>query len=309
MLRPREETEEHMEIGRLGIWTGTLDSVASSEARRAASLLEALGFATLWIPETVGRDPLITAALLLGSTSAIQVATGIANIYARDAVTMANAQRTLEEAFPGRFLLGLGVSHEHLVGRVRHHDYSKPYSKMVEYLQEMDAAVFRGVGPQERPSTVLAALGPKMLALAAERADGAHTYLVPVEHTRRAREILGGGRLLAVEQMLVLENDRSRALEIARRGIAVYLRAPNYRQNLLRLGFEEGDFEGGGSDRLVDALVVTGDTAEVIDRVHEHLAAGATQVCLQVLEADLDGLPERGWERLAAGLAQAGLLH
>src|SRR3954463_7945394 len=201
--------------GRVGIWTGVLDAVPSKEAQRIAGLIEELGFSTLWIPETVGRDPFITATLLLSATSTLEVATGIANIYARDPMTMANTQRSLEEAFPGRFLLGLGVSHHHLVDRVRHHDYSRPYSKMVQYLDEMDAALFMAVGPSERPTTVLAALGPKMLRLAAERAGGAHPYFVPVEHTAQAREILGPDRLLAPEQMVVLEPDRTKALAIA----------------------------------------------------------------------------------------------
>ncbi|HET7719117.1 MAG TPA: LLM class flavin-dependent oxidoreductase, partial [Acidimicrobiales bacterium] len=155
-----------LDIGRVGIWTGVLDAVPSAEAQRLAGVIEAAGFETLWIPETIGRDPFVTATLLLSATSTLRVATGIANIYARDALTMANTQRSLEEAFPGRFLLGLGVSHHHLVENVRHHDYSKPYSKMVQYLDDMDRALFMAVGPQERPPTVLAALGPKMLALA-----------------------------------------------------------------------------------------------------------------------------------------------
>src|SRR3954467_1737753 len=218
--------------GRVGIWTGVLDAVPSKEAQRIAGLIEELGFSMLWIPETVGRDPFITATLLLSATSTLQVATGIANIYARDPMTMANTQRSLEEAFPGRFLLGLGVSHHHLVDRVRHHDYSKPYSRMVSYLDEMDNSLFMAVGPSERPATVLAALGPKMLKLSAERADGAHPYFVPVEHTAQARDLLGPGPMLAPEQMVVLETDRSKALEIARQGMSIYLRAPNYVNNL-----------------------------------------------------------------------------
>src|SRR5947209_10572206 len=165
---------------------------------------------------------------------------------------MANTQRSLEEAFPGRFLLGLGVSHEHLVDRVRHHDYSKPYSAMVKYLDDMDNALFMGVGPAERPATVLAALGPKMLTLAGEKADGAHPYFVPVEHTAQAREILGPVPILAPEQMVVLETDLSRAREIARAGMTTYLRAPNYVNNLERFGFSDDDVADGGNDRLVD---------------------------------------------------------
>src|SRR3989440_4132942 len=196
-----------MDIGRVGIWTGVLDSVPSTEAQRLAQQLEAMGFPTLWIPETIGRDPFVTATLLLSATSRLKVATGIANIYARDAMTMASTQRSLEEAFPGRFLLGLGVSHYHLVDRVRHHDYSKPYSYMVNFLDEMDNALFMAVGPSERPATVLAALGPKMLRLSAERAGGAHPYFVSVEHTPPARPILRSPPIPAPGAMVGLPTD------------------------------------------------------------------------------------------------------
>lgn len=291
-----------MDIGRVGIWTGVLDSVPSAEAQRLAQQLEEMGFPTLWIPETIGRDPFITATLLLSATSQLKLATGIANIYARDAMTMANTQRSLDEAFPGRFLLGLGVSHQHLVDRVRHHDYSKPYSKMVQYLDEMDGALFMGVGPAQRPATVLAALGPKMLQLAADKTDGAHPYFVPVEHTAQARAVLGPDKLLAPEQMVVLETDRAKALEIARQGMAIYLRAPNYLNNLRRLGFGDDDFADGGSDRLVDAIVATGDVAAVVDRVQGHFDAGASHVCVQVLGESLTTVPEAAWRELAGAL-------
>ncbi len=263
-----------------------------------------MGHSTLWLPETVGRDPFVTATLLLGATTTLRVATGIASIYARDAVTMANTQRSIEEAFPGRFLLGLGVSHEHLVSRVRHHDYNRPYSRMVQYLDEMDSAVFRAVGPRERPATVLAALGPKMLALAARRGDGAHPYFVPVEHTRRAREILGPGPILAPEQMVVLDRDADHARQVARAGMAVYLRAPNYLNNLRRFGFDDDDFASGGSDHLVDAIVATGDLDQILTRVAAHLDAGADHVCLQVLQDDLSTLPYGAWRELAEGLTR-----
>ena len=289
-------------LGRVGVWTGVLDSVPSAEARRIAGRLEGLGFSTLWIPETVGRDPFVTAALLLAATSDLTVATGIANIYARDAVTMANTQRTLEEAFPGRFLLGLGVSHHHLVDRVRHHDYSKPYSRMVEYLDAMDGAVFRAVGPEQRPPTVLAALGPKMLRLAGERALGAHPYFVPVAHTAEARGILGPGPILAPEQMVVLDADVRRARDIARSGMAVYLRAPNYVNNLKRLGFTDDDVADGGTDRLVDAIVATGGVDATVARVQQHFDAGADHVCVQVLTDDPRAVPDAEWRELAAAL-------
>lgn len=291
-----------IDVGRVGIWTGALDAVSSKQAQAAARLLEELGFPTLWIPETVGRDPFVSAALLLSATSRLRVATGIANVYARDAVTMANTQRTLEEAFPGRFLLGLGVSHAHLVNRVRKHEYSKPYSYMAQYLDDMDRAVFRAVGPQERPPVVLAALGPKMLRLAAERAQGAHPYFVPVEHTALARETLGPGPLLAPEQMVVLERDAAAARAVARQGMAVYLRAPNYVNNLARLGFGDDDVADGGSGRLVDAMVAGGGVEAAVARVRAHFEAGADHVCVQVLTADPFSVPEAGWRELADAL-------
>ena len=292
------------ELGRVGIWTGALDGVASAQAKIFAGRIEEMGFSTLWVPETVGRDPFVTAALLLGATSTLRVATGIANIYARDAVTMANTQRTLEEAFPGRFLLGLGVSHHHLVDRVRHHSYDRPYSRMVEYLEAMDQAVFRAVGPATRPATVLAALGPRMLRLAGERADGAHPYFVPVEHTARAREILGPGPVLAPEQMVVLDHDRPHALEVARKGMALYLRAPNYVNNLRRFGFTDDDVADGGSERLVDAIVAIGGPDDATARVQAHFEAGASHVCVQVLGDDPTAVPVKGWEELSAALAR-----
>jgi probable F420-dependent oxidoreductase len=301
VVPPRVATVDSMsiDIGRVGIWTGVLDAVPSSEAQAIAGRLEELGFPTLWIPETIGRDPFVTATLLLSATSELRVATGIANIYARDAVTMANTQRSLEEAFPGRFLLGLGVSHHHLVDRVRKHDYSKPYSYMVRYLDDMDQAIFMAVGPHERPPTVLAALGPKMLRLAGERAQGAHPYFVPVEHTAMARKALGDGPLLAPEQMVVLERDPGTARAIARQAMAIYLRAPNYVNNLARLGFGEDEVVDGGSDRLVDAIVAWGDVDDVVARIRAHHDAGADHVCVQVLGENLVAVPEGGWRELA----------
>ncbi len=297
---------DRFDLGKVGIWTGVLDAVPSAEAQRIAARVEELGFPTLWIPEAIGRDPFVTATLLLSATSKLNIATGIANIYARDAVTMANTQRSLEEAFPGRFLLGLGVSHHHLVDRVRHHEYSKPYSRMVAFLDEMDNALFMAVGPSERPATVLAALGPKMLKLSAERADGAHPYFVPVEHTAHAREIVGPNAILAPEQMVVLETDRACAVEIARKGMAIYLRAPNYVNNLKRLGFTNDDVADGGSERLVDAIVACGDVNAAVDRVRAHFDAGASHVAVQVLQDEYTAVPAGAWQDLAAALVDLG---
>ena len=226
------------------------------------------------------------------------LATGIANIYARDPMTMAAGQKTLAEAFPGRFLLGLGVSHGHLVAGVRKHDWSKPYSHMVEYLDRMDSALFMARGPESDPGRLLAALGPKMLTLSATAANGAHPYFTTPEHTAIAREALGPDALLAPEQMVVLETDPAEARRIARAGMKVYLRLPNYFNNLLRLGFDESDRDDGGSDRLVDAIVAWGTEEQIAARVAQHHAAGADHVCVQVLQDGVES-PEPAWRRLA----------
>jgi probable F420-dependent oxidoreductase len=196
----------------------------------------------LWVAEAVGREPFVAAAVLLSATERLPVATGIANIYARDPMTMAAAQKTLAEAYPGRFLLGIGVSHGHLVAGVRKHDWSKPYSYMVDYLAKMDKALFMARGPEADPGRILAALGPKMLELSATRANGSHPYFTTPDHTRIAREVMGAEALLAPEQMVVLSTDATEARRIARAGMKIYLGLPNYFNNLKRIGFDESDF-------------------------------------------------------------------
>ncbi|MGH9139070.1 MAG: LLM class F420-dependent oxidoreductase [Acidimicrobiales bacterium] len=294
-------TKPGVGIGRVGIWYGMIDTLPTTAARQAAQAVAELGYGALWIAEAVGREPFAASAVLLAATDRLPVATGIANIYARDPMTMAAGQRTLAEAFPGRFLLGMGVSHGHLVAGVRKHDWSKPYSHMVEYLERMDSALFMAKGPTENPGRVLAALGPKMLRLAAERANGAHPYFTTPDHTRRAREVMGPGALLAPEQMVVLQSDPDEARRIARAGMSIYLGLPNYTNNLRRLGFDDGDLTDGGSDRLVDAIVAWGDEAAIAARVAEHHAAGADHVCIQVLHEG-PGSPENAWRRLAPAL-------
>jgi probable F420-dependent oxidoreductase len=245
---------------------------------------------------------LTNAALLLGATSRIVIATGIASIYARDPVTAAAAQKTLAEAYPARFLLGLGVSHVPVVEQIRGHSYGKPLASMRAYLDGMDRAPYRAVPPKVRPLRVLAALGPKMLQLAAERADGAHPYFVPPEHTARARRFLGSDRLLAVEQAVVLETDPIKARAIARLHTSRYLGLPNYVNNLRRLGFADDELANGGSDRLVDAIVAWGDMAAVMKRIRAHQSAGADHVCIQVLPPDPQALPMAQWRDLAAAV-------
>lgn len=295
-------TTPSIELGPIGIWTAQFDYQPTVKVREAAAELEQLGFAAIWFPESIGRESFTHAALLLGATSRIIIATGIANIYARDAVTAAAAQNTLSEAYPGRFLLGLGVSHIPLVEQVRGHRYGKPVASMRAFLDGMDRAPYRAAPPTVNPFRVLAALGPGMLRLAAERAGGAHPYFVPPEHTARAREILRPDHLLAVEQAVVLETDPAKAREIARAHTSRYLALPNYVNNLRRLGFGDADLVNGGSDRLVDTIVAWGDMTAVIDRVRAHQSAGANHVCIQVLPADAQALPITQWREVASAL-------
>ncbi|MEZ5227643.1 MAG: LLM class F420-dependent oxidoreductase [Acidimicrobiales bacterium] len=290
-----------IDIGKVGIWQGVLDAQPSGAVREAVAEVEAMGWPTLWIPETVSRDPFVSASVMLEATSQLKVATGIASIWARDAMTTANASKTLNEAYDGRFLLGLGVSHHTLTEWVRKHDYSKPLSTMRTYLERMDASMFKGVEPAEPPSRVLAALGPKMLELSATMADGCHPYFVPVEHTAIAREAVGPDKIVATEQMVVLETDPTAAREIARKHMAVYLGLPNYANNLIRLGYSEEEITSA-SDRVVDAITVWGTVDTVAKRVQDHLDAGASHVCVQVLQKDPTAIPTEAWRELAGAL-------
>jgi probable F420-dependent oxidoreductase len=291
-----------MDLGRIGIWTGTLDLQPVPAAQEAVGELERLGYGAVWIPETVTREALTNSALLLAGGERIVVATGIANIWGRDALTMASAHRTVTSAYPDRFLLGLGVSHQPLVEGVRGHDYSKPLTTMRTYLEAMDAAPYLAAPPPSDPVRVLAALRPKMLELSKTHAAGAHPYFVPPEHTARARETLGTGPMLLPEQAVLLETDPSRAREIGRKHTRIYVGLPNYANNLRTLGFGDDDFADGGSDRLVDAIVAWGDMDAVTSRVRAHLDAGADHVCIQVLGEDPRAMPMDAWRELAGAL-------
>ena len=271
-----------MQMNKLGVWAA-LDSLTASNAAAFARRAEAWGYGALWIPEAVGREVLSASSWLLANTSTMVVATGIANIYARDPLAAVAAQNCLNEQSGGRFLLGLGVSHVPLVEGMRKHIYGKPIATMRAYLRAMAEAEYRAVPPPARPKTVLAALGPKMLELSAELADGAHPYNVTPEHTRRAREILGADKLLCVEQAAILETSAADARAAARGFLSIYLGFPNYVDNWRRLGFADADFAGGGSNRLIDSITVWGDEKAIRDRIEEHWQAGADQVCLQAI--------------------------
>jgi probable F420-dependent oxidoreductase len=283
-----------MDLGRVGVWAYQLDLVPSAQAQEHAAELEEMGYGALWVPEMIGRESFCSSMLLLAGTKRMVVATGIASIYARDALCANSAWNTVSEAFPDRFLLGLGVSHEVMVSGIRGHDYSKPYTAMKGYLAASP--------PTAAPQKVLAALGPKMLELAATRTQGAHPYFIPVEHTAYARGIMGPDALLCPEQAVVLETDPTVAREIARGHMAMYLTLPNYTNNLKRFGFTDEDVAGGGSDRLVDAIVAWGDETAVAARVAAHHDAGADHVCIQVLPPDGVGVPTDLWRRLAPAL-------
>jgi probable F420-dependent oxidoreductase len=291
----------HDELGTTGIWTFALDTQPATLAAEMAAEMETLGFGAIWLPEAVGRDPMVAATLTLAATERITVGTGVASIYARAPMTMTSAWKAIGEAFPGRFLLGLGVSHRVAVEGMRQQTYGPPLATMRAYLDAMDQALYLGTPPAVEPGRCLAALGPKMLALAAERTRGALSYYVPPEHTAFAREVMGVGPLLAVEQKVVLETDAAVAREIARANIAGYLRLPNYANNLRRLGFTEEDVTEC-TDRLVDAIVVWGDLDTIRARVAAHHDAGADHVCLQVLPYDDATRIRRDWRELATTL-------
>ena len=283
-----------MELGKLGVWC-SLDGYPLSGAVEAAQRIEALGYPALWHPEAFSRDPLLLCASLLAGTERLVVANGIVSIYDRVPAVMASAQRALDELSGGRFLLGLGVSHPVLVEGMRGLKYGPPVATMRDYLDALDTpARFPGFGRDDAPAPepppapprlprVLAALGPRMLALARDRADGAHPYFMPPEHTRRAREALGPDRWLCPELKVVLETDPSRARSLARAAGFPNIDLPNYRRTWLELGYGEDDFADGGSDRFIDATVAWGGVAAIERKIREHLDAGASHVCIQVV--------------------------
>ncbi|HLK87120.1 MAG TPA: TIGR03620 family F420-dependent LLM class oxidoreductase [Candidatus Binataceae bacterium] len=289
-----------MDITKYGVWF-FYDGMTARQSADFARLVERLGYGALWIPEAVGREPFAHAAFMAARTERLVFATGIANIYARDALTMAAAAKTVGELSDGRFLLGIGVSHKPLVANLRGHSYDKPYSYMREYLPKMKSALYRAPEPKERVPVVLAALHPKMLALCAAEADGTHTYFVPPEHTAKVRAAIGPKPLICVEQAIVLDTDAARARKTAREYMKTYVpRLPNYTNALKSLGWEDKDFENGCSDRLVDTIVAWGTESQIRDRVEAHLKAGASHVCIQPLSTANPLMPdERALQALA----------
>jgi probable F420-dependent oxidoreductase len=271
-------------LGPLNVWSFALQRLSATDEADAARRLEQLGYPAIWVPESIGsKEAMAHLALLLQATQRVVIAPGIANIHARDPMAMASGAKTLGEQFPGRFVLGIGVSHAPSV-RSRGGEYGKPLEQMTRYLDAMDAAVYAAPAPDPPVPLVLAALGPRMLELASQRADGAHPYFVPVEHTSIARRHLGPDAALIVEQTAVLTKDRATGLEIARAFARNYLALPNYANNLRRLGWSDDELANDGSERLIDAVVAIGDVETIVGRVRAHLEAGADTVCLQIRE-------------------------
>ncbi len=297
------------QLGRIGLWTGSLEGLTPAAIPDVLGELDDQGWGSLWFGEAVGREAFTAAQLYLGATRRMAIGTGIANIYGRDASAAGAAARTIEAMHPGRFVLGLGVSHAPLVERHRGHHYGRPLSAMREYLDALDRTQPMAAGEDTMPPVVLAALGPKMLELSRDRTAGAHPYLTLPEHTAQAREILGGtaddGPALVVEHAAVVaegvdDDDevwRSRAHD----HLNVYTGLPNYRNSWTRQGFDESDYVRGGSDRLKHAMVTRGVEATRA-RVQEHLDAGASTVLVQVLGENVLTPPVEDWRIAAEGL-------
>jgi probable F420-dependent oxidoreductase len=287
-----------MDLSGIGIWSGELRYGDAGEKREAAAELEELGYTAAWIPD-VGGDVFGALRDLLEATTTLVAATGILNLWMHEPADVGEGFAALEADHSGRTLLGIGVSHHLLIDQSHPGEYTKPLAKTRAYLDDLDAV--SPTVPADR--RVLAALGPKMLGLARDRAAGAHPYLVTPEHTAVARGELGDGPLLAPEQHVVVETDAGKARAVAREGLSVYLQLPNYVNNWRRLGFTEDDFGDGGSDRLVDHVVVWGDEAAIAARIQAHLDAGADHVCVQtVTGAERTDLPRAEWRALAPAL-------
>ena len=271
------------QVGRLGVWY-PVDRLNGAGIRRLLRTVEDLGYSTLWYPEALGYESFSIASFMLANSTRLIIGSSIANIYARDPFTARRGLSTLSSLYDDRFILGLGVSHAPMVERVRGHVYDKPVPTMRRYLD----------GLYENPSNaaewpvVIAALGPLMLKLAAERTAGAVPYNVTPEHTREARAALGPDKLLVVEQKICLETDAAAARGLARREMHRYMALTNYRNNWLRIGFTEADLADGGSGRFLDAMVLRGAATTIVHGLRAHLEAGANQVCVQPVHAEED---------------------
>lgn len=280
-----------VELGRTGVFWFT-DTLEPPQLIELAQRSEQLGYSALWYPEVFSYECFALGSFLLAHTDNLTIASGIANIYARDATATKQGQYTLAKVSGGRFLLGLGVSHVPLVEDARGHQYRRPVATMRAYLDAMDNAGAFAPPLDETPMTVLAALGPKMTRLAGARTAGAFPYNVTPEHTEQARAIIGAEKWLCVEQKVLLVTDPAQAREVARQAMAFYLPLSNYRANWKRLGFTEDDLADGGSNRFLDAMVAWGNETTIRQRIQAHFDAGASHVCIQPLHPDGKPLPD-----------------
>jgi probable F420-dependent oxidoreductase len=287
-----------MKLVGTGIWNAALRFGDPGEAAEAAAELEELGYTAVWIPDT-GGDVFGAVEHLLRATRTITVATGILNLWMHSAEETASAHARLTAEYGDRFLVGIGVSHAPIIDADQPGRYSRPLSVTASFLDGLDAAA----PPLSLDHRVLAALGPKMLELAAQRAGGVHPYNVTPEHTATARKVLGPSKLVLPEQAVALTTDAAAARQIGRSFLVHYLELPNYANNIRRLGFTDDDFANGGSDRLIDAIVAWGDEDAIASRIREHRDAGADHVCVQVLsEQGMLQLPRQAWRTLAPAL-------
>jgi probable F420-dependent oxidoreductase len=284
-----------MTLGRLGVWYGT-DKLNGSQLRDFVRTVENNGYSALWYPEARGYESMSLAAWLLSNSEKLTIGSSIANIYARDSFTAQRAMLSLNKLYGDRFILGLGVSHIPMVEGVRGHRYDKPLAAMGAYLDGINKGAPDGVVPP----VMVAALGPKMLALSAAKSRGAVPYNVTPQHTAQAAKILWLSKWLAVEQKVTLETDPAKARAIGRNELSRYLVLPNYRNSWLRQGFTEAELADGGNDRFIDAMVLWGDADKVKQGLRAHFTAGATHVCLQPVHADGDFAAR---DRMLAALA------
>jgi probable F420-dependent oxidoreductase len=272
-----------MKLGRLGVWYST-DKLNGGQLAELVRVIESSGYAAFWYPESRGYESMSLATYLLSKSTRLTIGSSIANIYARDSFTAQRAMVSLNNLYGGRFILGLGVSHIPMVEGLRGHRYDKPLSAMRTYLE----GLHKGLPAGEEAPVMVAALGPKMLALSAEKSQGAVPYNVTPRHTAQAAAILGPKKALAVEQKVTLETDPAKARALGRKELARYMVLPNYRNNWLREGFSEAELADGGSDRFIDSMVLWGDAATIKKGLRTHFEAGATHVCLQPVHDDGD---------------------
>ncbi|HLW72218.1 MAG TPA: TIGR03620 family F420-dependent LLM class oxidoreductase [Candidatus Binataceae bacterium] len=280
-----------MEIGKLGAFC-FMDAMAGPESLAFCRRVERMGYKVLWSPEAWGRETFAHGGYLLGRTDSLIYATGIANVWARDPMTMAAAAKTLAEIAPDRFILGIGVSHRSLVEDLHGHPYAKPFSYLSDYIPRMKSAFYNAVAPKVEPPLVIAALHPKSLGLAAREAQGTHTYLCLPPHTTQARTLMGPDKWVCASVTAILERDATKARARAREHLSFYANQDNYRRILIAQGFAAADFEHGGSDRLIDAVIAWGSEDKIKERIDAHLAAGANHVCLLPLRGDHVSLPD-----------------